>query len=163
VQYKAKETADAAALIRELEPVVHGLGYGLIELSLYRGGKKAGIANAQVRLIIGGRPTGGQTGGTIGTTELSLVHRAVLPRLELVMEGADLYLEVSSPGIDRLIKEGAEFRHYSGMAVKCWLKGATDWKRGKLCGSDEEKITLETGEGIIELTYETIAKARLDG
>jgi ribosome maturation factor RimP len=158
VQYKAKEPGDADALFRELEPVINGLGYALIELSLYRGGKKAGIASAQVRLIIGGK-----SGGHIDTTELSLIHRAVLPRLELAMKGADLYLEVSSPGIDRLIKEGAEFRHYSGMAVKCWLKGAEDWKHGILRGSDKEKITMETGEGTIEPTYETIAKARLDG
>lgn len=157
MQYKTKEPGDAESLARELEPVVHGLGYALIELSLYRGGKKAGTA--QVRLIIGGRAGG----GAIGTAELSLIHRAVLPRLEMAMEGADLYLEVSSPGINRLIKDGAEFRHYYGMAVKCWIKGAEDWKHGVLRGSDKEKILLETGEGITELHYETIAKAKLDG
>jgi len=157
VQYKTKEPGDAGVLARELEPVVHGLGYALIELSLYRGGKKAGTA--QVRLVIGGQADG----GNIGTTELSLIHRAVLPRLELAMEGADLYLEVSSPGINRLIKEGAEFRHYNGRAIKCWLKGAEDWKHGILRGSDREKILLETEEGITELHYETIAKAKLDG
>jgi ribosome maturation factor RimP len=163
LQYKTRELGDVAGLFGELEPVINGLGYALIEMSLYRGGKRAGTASAQVRLIIGGIQSGGQANGNIGTTELSQIHRAVLPRLELALEGADLYLEVSSPGINRLIKEGAEFRHYNGMAVKCWLKGAEDWKYGVLRGSDEDKILLETGEGIEELHYETIAKAKLDG
>jgi len=190
VLYKAREPdRDTLALIGELEPVINGLGFALIEISLYRG-KNTG--KAQVRLVVGGGvpqpetagaaglPAGASHSGTaglpgaaggpscaggpsIGTGELARVHRAVLPRLELALEGRDLYLEVSSPGTDRLIKEGAEFRHYAGRAVKCWLSGADGWKHGLLRGSDQEKILLETGEGIAELRYEQIAKARLDG
>ena len=175
MQYKAREPdRDTEALIRELEPVVSGLGFALIEASLFRGkgpgktgaGKAGPGKTAQVRLVVGGSvPQSGGEGGEsgIGTAELSRVHRAVLPRLELALEGRDLYLELSSPGTDRLIREGAEFRHYTGRAVKCWLNGEDGWKHGILRGSDEEKILLEAGEGITELHYEKIAKARLDG
>ncbi|MCL1928623.1 MAG: ribosome assembly cofactor RimP [Treponema sp.] len=169
MQYKAREPDEAAAgLIAELEPVVNGLGFSLVELDLFR--RKG---SAQVRLVITkpmaenkespDKPAicGGKNG--IGTDELSRVHRAVMPRLELVLEGKDLYIEVSSPGTDRLVKEGAEFRHYTGKAVKCWQTGADHWKQGILRGSDEEKITLETAEGIQTMNYETIAKAKLDG
>ena len=148
--YKAKEPdEDTVSIISELEPVIGGLGFALVELDLFR--RKG---SAQVRLIISGP-------GIIGTDELSRIHRAVLPRLELALEGRDLYLEVSSPGTERIIREGAEFRHYTGKLVKCWQTGTDNWKRGILRDSDEKKITLETAEGIQEMNYETIAKAKL--
>ena len=162
MQYKAREPDEAtAALIVELEPVVNGLGFSLVELDLFR--RKG---SAQVRLVITKPMTENkesQDNPGIGTDELSRVHRAVMPRLELALEGKDLYIEVSSPGTDRLIKEGAEFRYYTGKAVKCWQTGADNWKQGILRGSDNEKITLETAEGIQTMIYETIAKAKLDG
>jgi len=166
MQYKARELdRDTAALVRELEPVINGLGFALVEASLFRG-KGKGAGNAQVRLVITGK-TGegaaerGRAAG-IGTAELSRIHRALLPRLELILEGRELYLELSSPGTDRIIREGAEFSHYTGRAVKCWLTGADAWERGVLRGSDGEKILLETGGEVKEMKYETIAKARLD-
>jgi ribosome maturation factor RimP len=143
---------DIAALEKDIEPVVEGLGFALVELDLYR---KRG--SAQVRLVI----TGGNPGRNIGTDDLSRVHRAVLPRLETSFEG-DLYVEVSSPGTDRLIREGAEFCHYTGKRVKCYRTDTSDWYSGILRGSDEEKILLEGKEGIKELVYEKIAKAKLD-
>ena len=150
MQYKAREPdQDTAVIIKELEPVANGLGFCLIEVDLYR--KKG---SARVRLVIG-------SSAGIGTDQLSMVHRAVLPRLELLLEGRDLYVEVSSPGTDRIIKEGAEFRHYYGNSVKCWLKGADNWKQGILRSSDEKKIMLETAEGIQEMNFINIAKARL--
>jgi ribosome maturation factor RimP len=155
VVYKAREPdRDTKALIQELEPVVGGLGFAIVELSLYRRGRKAD--SAQVRLVINGP-------GNIGTGELSRIHRAVLPRLELALEGKEIYLELSSPGIDRLIKDGAEFRHYTGKTVKCWITGADSWVQGVLRGSEEDKILLETEEGIKKLDYKVIAKARLGG
>lgn len=161
MQYKAKEPdRDTAALIKELEPIVNGLGCALVELSLYRSRKKAGVSGAQIRLVVAKSPQSAEEAG-IGTAELSRLHRALLPRLELALEGADLYLEVSSPGTDRIIKDGAEFRHYTGKAVKCWQTDT--WLHGILRGADTEKITLETADGIQEIKYETIAKAKLDG
>ena len=157
MQYKAKENdEDTAALIGELEPVVGGLGFSLVELNLFR--RKG---TAQVRLVVAKPLTDSNNASGIGTDELSRIHRAVLPRLEFCLEGRDLYVEVSSPGIDRLIKEGAEFRYYIGKPVKYWLVGGDNWNHGILRGLDEEKITLETAEGIKEMKYETIVKAKL--
>ena len=160
MQYKVREPGpDTEALIRELEPVADGLGFSVVELALFR--KKA----ARIRLVVarkGDNSGEGTYPGGIGTEELAMIHRTVLPRLELALEGRDLYLEVSSPGTDRLIKEGAEFRHFTGKPVKCWITGGTDWERGILRGSDETKILLETAEGVREIKYDAMAKARLD-
>ena len=160
MQYTAKEPdRDTAALIRELEPVTKGMGFSIVELSLFRSGK----GNARIRLVAARDPESKDPAATIGTDELSRLHRAIVPRLELALEGRDLYIEVSSPGTDRLLKSGTEFRFFKDKAAKCWLKGADAWERGILRGSDTEKILLETGEGIKEMKYETIAKAKLDG
>ena len=100
--------------------------------------------------------------GITGVEDCSKVHRGVLPRLELAFPGQDIYLEVSSPGIDRLIKDGSEFVHYIGRGVKCYRVDISAWTAGILCAADEEKIVLRAEGGEIVLPYEVIAKARLD-
>jgi ribosome maturation factor RimP len=100
--------------------------------------------------------------GAIGVNDCSRVHHAILPRLELAFPGEDLYLEVSSPGIDRLIKDGAEFVHYLGRGVRCYRTDISVWTAGILTAADAEKITLLTNKETIDLNLDIIAKAKLD-
>jgi ribosome maturation factor RimP len=90
------------------------------------------------------------------------VHHAILPRLELAFPGEDLYVEVSSPGIDRLIRDGAEFGHYLGRGLRCYRTDISDWTAGILKAADAEKITLQRKGETIDLNLNIIAKARLD-
>jgi ribosome maturation factor RimP len=91
-----------------------------------------------------------------------------LPRLEQVFPGQDLYVELSSPGIDRVIKDGREFVHYLGRGVRCYrtdISGRTDgfsWTGGILRSADENGIVLKGKDGMTALAYECIAKAKLD-
>jgi ribosome maturation factor RimP len=162
--YKAKEKDPAAEKVAlTLEPVVSGLGFSILDFSLSRH-----RGSAQVRIVICPKetrssPESGQKGHSIGTEDLGRVHRAVLPRLEAAMEGAELSVECSSPGIDRTIAEGAEFVHFYGRPVRCYLPAESRWVRGVLRGADEEKIIVENEDGRRELEYESIAKAKLDG
>jgi ribosome maturation factor RimP len=161
--YKAKEKDLAVEKVAlALEPVVSGLGFSILELSLSRH-----RGSAQIRIVITpGKPRvapeSGRNGFSIGTGELGKVHRAVLPRLEAAMEGADFSVECSSPGIDRTIKEGAEFVYFYGRPVRCYLPAQSNWVRGILKEADEKKIILKNEDGEIELEYENIAKAKLD-
>jgi ribosome maturation factor RimP len=98
----------------------------------------------------------------MGIDDCSRLHRALLPRLELEFPGGGLYLEVSSPGIGRLIKDGSEFAHYIGKGVKCYRLDISDWTGGVLQSAGETGIVLETGEGEIPIPYDIIAKAKLD-
>jgi ribosome maturation factor RimP len=100
--------------------------------------------------------------GDIGLDDCSAFHRAALPRLELAFPGQDLYVEVSSPGIDRLIRDGYEFRFYAGHGIRCYRIDTSAWFSGILAASDEKGIELETGEGRVRLPYEIIARARLE-
>jgi ribosome maturation factor RimP len=100
--------------------------------------------------------------GVIGVDDCSRVHHALLPRLELAFPGLDVYTEVSSPGIDRIVKDGAELVHYIGRGVKCYRTDISDWTGGILQSADEKGLTLKSKDGLIDISYEVIAKAKLN-
>ena len=145
------------ALFLSLEPLIRGLGMALIELNVFlmkkRGGKAGG---ARVRAVV-------YKDGAIAVDDCSRVHRSIMPRLDLAFPGQDVYLEVSSPGIDRLIKDGSEFAHYIGRGVACYRTDISDWTAGTLFSADDKEIKLLGTDGETILPYEIIAKARLDG
>jgi ribosome maturation factor RimP len=101
-------------------------------------------------------------GGAVGVDDCSRAHHAILPRLELAFPGEDLYVEVSSPGIDRLIKDGAEFAHYLGRGIRCYRTDISDWTSGILWAADTEGVTLKGKDGMTALSFNIIAKAKLD-
>ena len=152
MRYKAKEeeNQEIASLRQSLKTVLKGLGFSLIELvvSKHRG-------SVQVRVVI-------YNGSFIGTDDCSKAHRALMPRLELAFGEQNIYLEVSSPGIDRLIKDAQEFANYRGRGVRCYRTDISDWTRGFLESVDENGITIKTNEETVNLSFDIIAKAKLD-
>ena len=152
MQYAGKDMEDSgvSAVRESLETVLKGLGLRLIELAVSR--HKGSV---QIRAVI-------YNGKSIGTDDCSKAHRAIMPRLDLAFEGQDIYLEVSSPGIDRLIKNGAEFANYKGRGVRCYRTDISDWTAGILESADERGIIIKTKEGNVRLDFDIIAKARLD-
>ena len=137
-------------LIDQVEPVVKGLGLSLVELSAAR---RRG--HSSVRLTVYKKD------GAVGVDDCARVHRAVLPRLELALSGDDLHVEVSSPGIDRVIRDGAEFVHYIGRGIRCYRSDISDWSGGILESAGDEGIVLRGKEGTMNLNYGIIAKAKL--
>ncbi|MCL2184974.1 MAG: ribosome assembly cofactor RimP [Treponema sp.] len=147
---KGSANSVCASLRLSLEEVLKGLKYNLIELTV---SKQKG--SVQIRAVI-------YNGRSIGTDDCSKVHRAITPRLELAFPEQNIYLEVSSPGIDRLIKDGIEFGFYTGKPVRCYRNDITEWTRGILESADEKGVVLKTKDGTVVLPYENIAKAKLD-
>jgi len=152
---KDTENQELASLRSSLKIILDGLKFELIELvvSRHRG-------SVRIRAVI-------YNGSSISTDDCAKVHRALMPRLELAFSGkegspSDVYLEVSSPGIDRLIKDGAEFAFYKGRGVKCYRTDITEWTSGILESADEKGIVITAKEGTIRLEFEIIAKAKLD-
>lgn len=132
-------------------PIVQGMGMSLVDLSLSR--HKGSV---QIRIIVF------NPGGNLGVNECSKVHHAVLPRLELRFPEQDLYVEVSSPGIDRNIKDASEFVHYLNRGIKCYRTDISDWSAGILESADDKGLVLKKGDNRMSLSYEIIAKAKLD-
>ncbi len=75
-------------------------------------------------------------------------------------------LEVSSPGLDRLMKTEKDFEQVLGKNVKVTTYAPIDSKNvfiGKLLGIGSSTIVIEDNEGIsTEIPREKIAKARLE-
>ena len=147
---KSAESPEVTSVRESLETVLKGLAFSLLEMAVSRH-----RGSVQVRLVI-------YNGASIGTDDCTKVHRAVMPRLELAFNGQDIYLEVSSPGIDRSIKDGAEFAHYKGRGVRCYRTDITEWTAGILESADEKGIVIKTKEETVRLEFDIIAKAKLD-
>jgi len=156
MQYTLRETDSADRdLYQSLKQVVNGMGMSLIELSVCRRKGRGGPGDVQVRAVV-------YRDGITGIDDCSRVHRSILPRIELAFQGHNIYLEVSSPGIERLIKDGREFAHYVGKGVKCYRTDISGWTAGILISADEKEIVLKDRDGEINLPYGIIAKAKLN-
>jgi ribosome maturation factor RimP len=163
VQYCEKTGGPEIALLKEsLEPTVQNLGMALIELHVFRTkARKGSLPGAQVRVIVykpglAGKPS------SMGTDDCSRVHRAIVPQLEQAFPGHDFSVEVSTPGITRQVRDGAELAHYRGRGVRLWRTDISDWSAGIVENAGEQGVTIQGKEGTIRLDYEIIAKARLD-
>ena len=141
-------------LHQSLDEVVRGMGMFLIKLSVFHGKMSRNSRSVSVKAVV-------YRDGITGIDDCSRVHRAILPRLELAFPGQDINLEVSSPGIDRIIKDGRELAFYIGRGVRCYRTDISDWTEGILLAVDEQKIILRGQEGETELPYEIIGKAQL--
>jgi len=137
-------------LFAELEPILAGAGLKLVELSASRRG---GAATVRITVY---RPEG------TGTDECAKAHRLAYPRLQLAMGTEDVSLEVASPGIDRSLRSAREWRVFEGKAVRVMLKEGGAWIRGRIAGSDPDKVVIACPDGDRVLELAAVAKARLD-
>lgn len=83
----------------------------------------------------------------------------------LVVENVDYErLEISSPGLDRVLKKPSDFERFSGAQVNLRLRAPLAGRKnfsGLLRGLKDGRVmlTLETGD--IDLAFDSIDKARL--
>lgn len=133
----------------ECEPLVTGLGYSLVELNVFR--RKS---SWQVKAVITG-PSG------VGVDDCAKVHRALVTRLEALLDSQDVYVEVASPGLDRIMKNAAEFALFTGASVRLWNTDISDWIQGTIVSSDKNTVLIDTGTEQLSIPYSKIAKAKL--
>jgi ribosome maturation factor RimP len=154
--WNPKDSLDS--LYETLEPVARSLGMALIELTLSRHKGSVQVRGVVCRVVTGS----GAGKAAVGVNDCSRVHHAMLPHLEQAFPGQDLYVEMSSPGIDRVIKDGREFVHYLGRGVRCYRTDISDWTGGVLRSADENGIVLKGKDGMTTIAYGCIGKAKLD-
>ena len=160
MQYSGKIDGNSDKEINVLkepfEALVREMGMALIEFNVFRvKARKSSPPTVQVRVIV-------YKPGNMGTGDCSRVHYAILPRLEQEFPGHDFSVEVSTPGINRMAKDGIELNHYKGRGVRVWRTDTSCWLTGILDSVDEHGITIRIKEGLIRLDYEIVAKAGLD-
>lgn len=134
-----------------VRPVVEAAGLELVEATLVR---------EQGRRVL--RVTVDRDGG-VDLETVGEVSERVSRRLDL--EGFDpgpYSLEVSSPGVERPLREPRQFARAVGERVKLKLRAAEGPRslEGVLAEATPEEIRLATDEGERALAYEDIASAR---
>jgi ribosome maturation factor RimP len=136
-----------------LAPVVAGLGYELWELE-YTPRSGGGL----LRLYIDS-PQG------IGLDDCERVSRAVSGTLDAADPIPSHYtLEVSSPGLDRVLRTRAHFERFAGERVRLEMMQPVEGRKrfsGRLLGVEADEITLELEGGRISLPIDDIHRARL--
>jgi ribosome maturation factor RimP len=138
------------SLEKVIEPAVTGLGFELVDVQASNGGR-------MLRLFID-KPEG------ITVEDCATVSRH-LTRV-LAVEGIDYErLEVSSPGLDRPLRKGADFARFAGHKadVRMRTPDATGRRRfvGMLRGSDAGRVEIELDGQTVALELDDVERARL--
>lgn len=135
-----------------LDRTVTGLGYELVDLEQSPRGRV-------LRLFID-KP---EKEGGIDVEDCALVSNQ-LSRL-LMVENVDYdRLEISSPGLDRVLKKAADFERFAGSEINLRLRLPMGNRRnfnGVLHGVQDGKVRLTIDTGEVELDLANIDKARL--
>ncbi|MBQ0162779.1 MAG: ribosome maturation factor [Treponema sp.] len=137
----------------DCQPLVDGLGYILVDLKII-----PAKSTVKISAVIASK----DIAKDIGVEDCSKVHHALLPRLQALLGTEDTYMEVTSPGMDRNIKNAAEFELFVGHEVRVWDKEVSDWVGGTIKTADSKSVTLtnqETKENKT-VSFENIAKAK---
>jgi ribosome maturation factor RimP len=134
----------------DVEPLVSSAGYKLVELTVsrHRGGAQALCAIASSR--------------GIGVDDCARVHQALHPRLSVLLGTQDLRLEVTSPGLDRRIKDAREFECFAGCRAALLYEGRSEYEAGIIESADSEGIVFASGGHSKRVAYDEISKARLE-
>ena len=136
-----------------LGPVVAGLGYEMWEIE-YAPRAGGGLLRLYIDAAEG-----------ISVDDCERVSRAVSATLDETDPIPGHYtLEVSSPGLDRVLRTQAHFARFSGERVKLEMMRPVDGRKrfqGRLQTVGESEITLETDGGRVSLPIDDIHRARL--
>lgn len=144
---------DSMPYYNECKSLVEGLGYILVSIKVV-----PAKTTTKVTAVISNKDSSAEG---IGVNDCAKVHRLLLPRLEAILQNQDIYMEVTSPGMERHIKNAAEFALFKGREVKVWNTEVSDWVTGVIKNSDANQLTLDVMEEEKVIPYTNIAKAKL--
>ena len=106
----------------------------------------------------------------VDVDDCSKVYKLVYPRMEMQLGERDLELEVSTPGLQRTIKDVYEFTLFEGRRVRLYDAKQSNWISGLITSSDTSSVTLSAAfigdsKEMIEtmvVDFANIQKAKLD-
>jgi ribosome maturation factor RimP len=133
-----------------LEETLKQIGYELVDLEISGRGKL-------IRLFID-KP------GGVNIDDCALVSEQVSNLLAVEHDVDYDRLEVSSPGLDRVLKKPADFERFVGNKAVLKLRMPVEGRKnfsGILRGIEQEMVQLETEAGLQGFALSNIDKARL--
>lgn len=142
----------AMDLERMVRPVVEAAGLELVEVAFGREGGR--------RVL---RVTVDRDGG-VDLDTIAEASERISRRLDVEEFDPGPYeLQVSSPGVERPLKDAADFARSIGERVRVRTTGPVDGARthtGTLVAAGDREVTIDTGGGRRAVAYEDIASAR---
>jgi ribosome maturation factor RimP len=146
-------------LLALIEPLLEQLGYELVDLDFV-----PGRSRALLRVYIDRLQSGGVEQG-VGIEDCERVSRELSALLDVEDPLPTAYtLEVSSPGLDRVLRTPAHFERFVGERVHVELKLPRDGRRrytGRLEGLHEGIVELSVDGAEVRLPFGEIGRARL--
>ena len=135
-----------------LETTVVGLGYELVDIEMSPRGR-----TIRIFIDLPGKENG------VDVDDCARVSNQ-LSRL-LDVENVDYdRLEISSPGLDRVVKKAEDFARFAGQDIQIKLRIPQSGRRnfqGELLGLTDGKVGLRVEKDDVELEFTNIEKARL--
>ena len=135
-----------------LETTVVGLGYELVDIEMSPRGR-----TIRIFIDLPGKENG------VDVDDCALVSNQ-LSRL-LDVENVDYdRLEISSPGLDRVVKKPEDFQRFAGHDIQIKLRIPQGGRRnfqGELIGLTDGKVALRLEKDAVELEFNNIERARL--
>lgn len=135
-----------------IEDTAGSLGYLIYESSiLYKG------ENSQIHVKIDSL-----TG--ISHNDCERFSRELSARLDAEDALPNYSLEVSSPGLNRLLRNSSEFRRFPGAPVKVVYQEGGDRRvvKGAIGEMDGESVTVTSGKERVTVAFNAIINANLD-
>ena len=135
-----------------LETTVLGLGYELVDVEMSPRGRT-------IRVFI---DTPGKENG-VDVEDCAKVSNQLSRVFEVENVDYDR-LEVSSPGLDRVVKKAEDFARFAGQDIQIKLRIPQGGRRnfqGELLGCKDGKVGLRLEKDAVELEFNNIEKARL--
>jgi ribosome maturation factor RimP len=135
-----------------IETTVVGLGYELVDVEMSPRGR-----TVRVFIDLPGDDKG------IDVEDCAKVSNQLSRVFEV--ENIDFdHLEISSPGLDRVVKKAADFERFAGQDIQIKVRIPQGGRRnfqGELLGCKDGKVGLRLEKDDVELEFNNIEKARL--
>ena len=153
-----KDEASSSQLVKEIESLVSARGLKVVEAttSVHQG-------SAAMTVVLF------REDEEINTDDLAASYNLIYPRYSIILGERDLQLEVSSPGLQRNLKDVMEFSVFRGKDVRCYSVSRSAYAVGRIESADDSSVTLadayfegEEEKGAITLPFSDIAKAKLE-
>ena len=137
-----------------LEPGIRSMGYELVGVEYHGGGKGGGLLRVYIDNEQG-----------ISADDCQRVSYQVSGVLDVADPIPGHYtLEVSSPGLDRLLFRLQDFERFTGQLVRVYMRFPIEGQRrfkGRLLGLREDRVVVEQDGTQVSLPYDQIEQARL--
>jgi ribosome maturation factor RimP len=137
------------AVNHEVEPIIKAMGFIPVEVKVGR------TKNQSIISIVIYRSEG------VGVDDCAKVSKNIYPRLELVEELGNFSLEVSSPGIGRILRTKEEYKIFQGRAVSILTSQSNEWLNGIIDHVDDCYVFLNVKGNIMSVGFDVIKKAKL--